>query len=64
MDVFAHQLQPERVQAALMVWTAIFGTISFELYGHLYGAVGDSPQDRAAFFDSCIAEWAVQVGVA
>jgi AcrR family transcriptional regulator len=64
MDVFASRLPAEYVQAAIMVWTAIFGTISFELYGHLYGSVGDSMEDRNAFFDSCVAQWSVQAGLA
>jgi len=32
---------PETVRRALMAWTALFGTISFELFGHLVGSVAD-----------------------
>ena len=32
---------------ALAVWTQMFGTISFELFGHLHGVI----EDRDAFFD-------------
>jgi AcrR family transcriptional regulator len=45
------------VQRALMVWTALFGTISFELYGQLHQVVAESPADRDAFFAACIRHW-------
>jgi AcrR family transcriptional regulator len=45
------------VQRALMVWTALFGTVSFELYGQLHQVVADSPADRDAFFTTCIRYW-------
>ncbi len=32
---------PETVRRTLMAWTALFGTISFELFGHLVGSVAD-----------------------
>ncbi|MEU4362805.1 TetR/AcrR family transcriptional regulator [Promicromonospora sp. NPDC023987] len=32
---------PEVVRRALMAWTALFGTLSFELFGHLVGSVTD-----------------------
>lgn len=32
---------PELVMRTLMVWTTIFGTLSFELFGHLKGSVSD-----------------------
>jgi Tetracyclin repressor-like, C-terminal domain len=45
------------VQRALMVWTALFGTVSFELYGQLHQVVADPPADRDAFFATCIRHW-------
>ncbi|KRC63379.1 TetR family transcriptional regulator [Aeromicrobium sp. Root236] len=32
---------PELVMRTLMVWSAIFGTLSFEIFGHLKGSVSD-----------------------
>ena len=45
------------VQRALMVWTNLFGVISFELYGQLHNVVGEAPADRDAFFAECIRRW-------
>ena len=45
------------VQRVLMVWTGLFGVISFELYGHLYQVVADAPADRDAFFAECLRRW-------
>ena len=45
------------VQRALMVWTGLFGTISFELYGQLHHVVAESPADRDAFFAACVRYW-------
>ena len=45
------------VQRALMVWTGLFGTISFELYGQLHQVVAESPADRDAFFAACVRLW-------
>ncbi|MFI5425836.1 TetR-like C-terminal domain-containing protein [Aeromicrobium sp. UC242_57] len=38
----------ETVGRTLMAWSTIFGTISFELWGHLVGSV----DDHEAFFDA------------
>jgi AcrR family transcriptional regulator len=32
---------PELVMRTLMVWSTIFGTLSFEIFGHLKGSVSD-----------------------
>ena len=64
LSLFGQQVAPERMQAGLMVWMGIFGVVSFELYGHEYGSVGESLEDRGAFFESCIAVWAAQIGIA
>jgi hypothetical protein len=63
LELFAHQIPAEQTQAGLMVWSGLFGAISFELFGHQYGSVGQAPQDRDAFFESCIAAWAAQAGI-
>lgn len=46
---------PEVVGRTLMAWSTIFGTISFELWGHSVGSVSD----HDAYFDSVAARlWA------
>jgi AcrR family transcriptional regulator len=45
------------VQRALMVWTNLFGVISFELFGQLHHVVGEEPGDRDAFFAGCVRRW-------
>lgn len=46
-----------------MVWTGLFGVVSFELYGHLYQVVGEEPGDRDAFFAGCVRRWIRFVGI-
>ena len=48
------------VQAGLMVWSGLFGVVSFELFGQFQNVVGD----REAFFRDCVARWAAQLGIA
>jgi hypothetical protein len=48
----------------LMAWAALFGTVSFELFGQLHGIVGEQPGDREAFFAESVRRWATQVGIA
>ena len=45
------------IQRALMVWTGLFGVVSFELYGQLHQVVGEKPADRDTFFAECIRRW-------
>jgi hypothetical protein len=45
------------VQRALMVWTNLFGVISFELFGQLHNVVAESRADRDAFFAACVHRW-------
>jgi AcrR family transcriptional regulator len=52
------------LQRGLMAWAALFGTVSFELFGHLHHVVGEEPGDRDAFFAECVERWASQVGIA
>jgi AcrR family transcriptional regulator len=52
------------VQRALMVWTNLFGVISFELYGQLHQVVGEEPGDRDTFFAECIHRWIRFTGIA
>ena len=52
------------VQRALMVWTNLFGVISFELFGQLHNVVGETPRDRNTFFVECIRHWIHFTGIA
>ncbi len=52
------------LQQGLMAWSALFGTVSFELFGQLHNVVGTEPGDREAFFAECVRRWAMQVGIA
>jgi AcrR family transcriptional regulator len=51
------------LQWGLMAWAALFGTVSFELFGQLHGIVGEQPGDREAFFAESVRRWAAQVGI-
>jgi AcrR family transcriptional regulator len=51
------------LQRGLMAWAALFGTVSFELFGQLHGIIGDQPGDREAFFAESVRRWAAQVGI-
>ena len=52
------------LQRGLMAWAALFGTVSFELFGQLHGLVGDQPDDREAFFAESVRRWAEHLGIA
>jgi AcrR family transcriptional regulator len=58
------ELPPALLQRALLVWTALFGTVSFELFGQLHNVVAETPAARAAFFDECVRRWTAIVGIA
>ena len=46
-----------------MAWAALFGTVSFEVFGQLHGIVGEQPGDREAFSAESVWRWAEQVGI-
>lgn len=52
------------LQRGLMVWTALYGTVSFELFGQLHNVIREETGDREAFFAECVRRWADQVGIA
>lgn len=52
------EVPTQLVVRTLMAWTTVFGTISFELFGHLVGSVDDT----AAYFDLVIARLASDLG--
>ena len=51
------------LQRGLMAWAALFGTVSFELFGQLHGIVGEQPGDREAYFAESVRRWAAQLGI-
>jgi hypothetical protein len=55
----AHPAIDETVRVrALLAWSALFGTISFELFGHFVGSVEDG--DR--YFDRVMTDLAALIG--
>ena len=50
----------EAVMRTLMAWTAVFGTVSFELFGHYVGSVGDHER----YFDLVVQRLAADIGFA
>ena len=51
------------IQAGLMVWSALLGTISLELFGQFSNVISDDAADRDAFFAECVDRWAAQIGI-
>lgn len=51
------------LQAGLMVWAALLGTVSLELFGQFQNVIGENPGDRDAYFAECVRRWAAQIGI-
>lgn len=51
------------VQTGLMLWAALFGTVSLELFGQFQNVVGENTGDRDAYFAECVRRWAAQLGI-
>ena len=51
------------IHRAIMVWTGLFGVVSFEVYGHLHEVIGEDPGDRDAFFAGCVRRWTEFAGI-
>lgn len=51
------------IQRGMMVWTGLYGAVSFELFGQLHDVIGEGPGEREAWFADCIRRWAMQVGI-
>jgi AcrR family transcriptional regulator len=51
------------VQRGLMVWTNLFGLVSFELFGQLHNVVSEEPTDRETFFAESIRRWLTFTGI-
>jgi AcrR family transcriptional regulator len=50
---------PDAIVRALTAWTQLFGSISFELFGHLDGVI----EDRDALFDQTVTDMAAYIGI-
>jgi len=59
LDARGLETPPEVAVRLLMAWTTLFGTISFELFGHLVGSVSE-PRD---YFDEVVARLATDLGI-
>ena len=51
------------LQAGLMLWAGMLGTVSLELFGQFQNVIGEEPGDRDAFFGECVRRWAAQLGI-
>ena len=51
------------IQAGLMGWAGLLGTVSLELFGQFENVIGTSPGDRDAYFAECVRRWAAQLGI-
>jgi hypothetical protein len=58
LRAFGTELPEEVLVRTLMAWTTVFGTVSFELFGHFVGSVSDG----AAYFDEVVARLAEGLG--
>jgi AcrR family transcriptional regulator len=52
------------IQGGLMVWSALLGMISLELFGQFHNVISEDPAARDAFFGECVERWAAQIGIA
>jgi len=50
------------LQAGLMAWAGLFGTVSLELFGQFENVVAAGPGQREAFFAECVTRWARELG--
>ena len=50
----------DAIVRALTAWTQLFGSVSFELFGHLVGVI----EDRDALFDQAVTDMGAYIGIA
>jgi AcrR family transcriptional regulator len=62
-DAIPPGVPDSEIQTGLMVWSALFGVISFELFGQFHNVVDERPGARDAFFAECVRRWAGQLGL-
>ena len=62
-DALPASISDTAIQTGLMVWSALFGVISLELFGQFHNVVDDDPGARGSFFAECVRRWADQLGL-
>jgi AcrR family transcriptional regulator len=62
-DALPKGVSATAIQTGLMVWSALFGVISFELFGQFHNVVAEDSASRDAFFAECVHRWAHQLGL-
>jgi|SRR5215469_14935442 len=62
-SVIPPDVSDDGIQAGLMVWSALLGVVSLELFGQFHNVVSDHRAERDAFFAECISRWATQIGI-
>lgn len=63
-EVIPAAIPDSSIQNGLMVWSALFGVISFELFGQFHNVIAENPAGRDSFFAECVRRWAGQLGLA
>jgi len=63
LAVLPAAVSAKAIQGGLMMWSALLGTISLELFGQFRNVVSEDPADRDAFFGECVERWAAQIGI-
>ncbi|MHB1165761.1 MAG: TetR/AcrR family transcriptional regulator [Candidatus Nanopelagicales bacterium] len=57
-------LSADLMLRGLAAWSTLFGTVSFELFGHLHNVVASGPKARKAYFDEQMRRVASGLGLA
>ena len=56
-------MEPELMIRGLMVWTLMFGAVSFELFGHVHKVVAFERTEVNPFFDAELERMADYLGI-
>ena len=52
-------LDPDATARALLIWSSVFGLLTFELFGHFVGSV----EDAETYFRNAVADLGIQFGL-
>jgi AcrR family transcriptional regulator len=58
------QVSADLLLRGLAAWSALFGAVSFELYGHLHNVVASGARARKAYFDHQMRQISLSLGLA
>lgn len=64
LAVLGPSLSADLMLRGLAAWSALFGTVSFELFGHFHNVVASGPRARKAYFDEQMRRVATGLGLA